>query len=650
MNQAACPGSSGAGTVKSKGLTYFVQLILLVLLFSTAPGINAQMSEKKVVMISLDGTPDFLIDKYLSNGILPSNGAFARMKKKGATAERVFPVHVASTGPSHVSIFTGASPGTTGIVGNTFRKRDQSWGSPSLTAFRQPIAVETIFQAAMRQGKKVMAFGGVGLDYLSDNRKTDYLHMYPIFAGPSLVIDLVPTDTFYTDTHGKRYIQLKAASNSPSSPLIELANKLQVPLKIYLTDSALNDANILRPLPQVMIDTDNDLSNGFTASVVPEKWSALAFEKNGRLYNTSFRIFKFDTVTGRIRLYLTAPVEVFGHPSGFLQKIQASCGLWPGEPDHIKQTTGLVPEEIWFEQLDRLAKYSKDMILAGMKEIGWDLLFGYFSTLDDVQHRYTLTDPRQIDYTADHGLRPRIYADHIEKRFQLIDRYLLEIMNAAPEGTNFIIFSDHGMIPIHTCLLLGNYLVQAGYANFTDEIVSASSGNSAHIYLNRERIKPDQFTPYLEQLRQRLVALKDEKTGEPIFELVANWDEQKKYGLFNEDYSGDLFVSCRPGYSIYDRYLPGVKFLVHNSFDPELFANENAATQKFLFNGGMNQTGRAVHGCLATVREGQSIFYSWGPDIPSRKLKKVHSIQIAATIAKILGIQPPAAAEGGSIF
>jgi predicted AlkP superfamily pyrophosphatase or phosphodiesterase len=93
---------------------------------------NAQTPQKKVVMISIDGTPDYLIDKFLKTGVLPANGAFARMKKNGAYAETVYPVNVASTGPSHIAIFTGASPVKTGMVGNSFRRVDQSWSSPTL--------------------------------------------------------------------------------------------------------------------------------------------------------------------------------------------------------------------------------------------------------------------------------------------------------------------------------------------------------------------------------------------------------------------------------------------------------------------------------------------------------------------------------------
>ena len=625
-------------------------LLSVLICFLISSKASSQSVQQKVVMISVDGAPDYLIDKFLSNGVLPSNGAFARMRKKGAYAESLLPVNVASTGPSHISVFTGASPGKTGIVGNNFRKSDQNWTSPALSAFRHPIAAETIFKAAMRQGKKVMALGGVGLDYSTDSRMTDYLHMYPVGSGPSLVIDLILTDTFFNNEAGKGFVKLKVAGKSPSQAIFEISGSFKIPFYIYLADSAHNDPSILRPLTQMIIDTDSDLNNGYAALVIPDTWTGMAIEKNGKQFNTSFRIFNVDATAGKYRLFMTAPAEVFGYPSGFLQKLQSKCGLWPGEPENRKQTAGLVSEEIWFEQIDRLAKYSRDLILTGMKEGSWDLLFGYFSTLDDVQHRYTLINSRQLDYKADNGNRPKIYAAYIEKWFQVIDAYLLEIMNAAAKETNFVIFSDHGMIPIHTRLLLNNYFKQAGFAFSKQELTSLSSGTSSHIYINKEKLSSGDYVNYLNRLKRALISFKDLSTGESIFELVADQEEQKKYGLFHEDYSGDLFVSCKPGYAISDRYLSGVNYLVQNSFDPAIFGNQNQATKNFLLNGTMNETGRGVHGCLATVREGQSIFYAIGPDVPQKKVKKMFSLQIASTVSTLLGIQPPKDTEAKSIF
>ena len=632
--------------VKAVGINGLLFLLLFLLNSKT----NAQTPKKRVVMISLDGTPDYLIDKYLDNGVLPSNGAFARMRQKGAYAATVLPINIASTGPSHISIFTGASPAKTGIVGNSFRKNDQNWSSPNLSAFKHTIAAETIFQSAMKQGKKVMTLAGVGIDNTNKNRMTNYMYVYPEISGPSLIVDLEITDTTINQMDRESVIKLKTATKSPSKSIFEVSGSFKIPLIFYLKDRMFNPMYLPNQPTEIYIDTDADFKNGYSVSVDSNTWTGMEIERDGKKYNVSFRILKTDEKAGKFQLLMTAPAKVFGSPNVFLEKLQSNCGFWPGEPENRKQTTGLVSEKIWFEQLDQLAKYSKNLILTGMQLEDWDLLFGYFSTLDDVQHRYTLTNPRQIDYKADNGNRPKIYADYIEKQFQKVDTYLLEIINALPTGTNLVVFSDHGMIPIHSALMLNNYFEKAGFNDNKHNLTSVSSGNSAHIYINKKIIKTDYYENYLTRLTDSLKSLKDSTTGELLFELVANKQEQKKYGLYHQDYSGDLFVSCKAGYTISDRYQPGVNFLIQNSFDPAMFENENQATKNFLLSGTMNETGRAVHGCLSTLREGQSIFYAIGPDVPKKELKEIYSLQIAPTIAKLLGIQPPINAELKSSF
>jgi hypothetical protein len=45
-----------------------------------------------------------------------------------------------------------------------------------------------------------------------------------------------------------------------------------------------------------------------------------------------------------------------------------------------------------------------------------------------------------------------------------------------------------------------------------------------------------------------------------------------------------------------------VDYLAQNSYDPAIFENQNQSTKSFLLNGTMNETGRAVHGCLGTLK------------------------------------------------
>ncbi len=632
-----------------KSMKYVCKVTALtVFLFSYSALKSQTQDQGRVVLISLDGTPDYLIDKFLKNGVLPSNGAFARIRKTGAYANTVYPVNVASTGPSHISIFTGVNPGTTGIVGNSFKSRKQNWTDPVLTAFRQPFSAETLFRTAMRQGKKVITLAGVGIDYSDSSRMTDNMLMYPVISGTSALLNLVDSKEKIL-WKNSQYSKLIVDSNSTKAS-IQLGGGQKKELWLYLKDTAVNDANIIKPSFKIIFDTDSLLSNGYLSSLEQTGWTVLPIHEFGKVFTVSTTLFQSSLREGSFQLYLSPAAEIYGSPQSFLERIQTTCGLWPGEPDNLKQTSGMISEEIWFEQVGRLAAYSKNLILAGMKEKKLGSLFGYFSTLDDIQHRYTLSDKRQIDYSAENGQRPGRYAKIIQKWFRLIDDYLLEIMNAAPPGTSLIIFSDHGMVPIHSVLVLNNYLEKSGFLFSKNEIQAISSGNAAHIYINREQIGAGKYSMYLSRLKNKLASLCDDKTGEPVFELIADSLTQKKLGLYHAEKSGDLFVSCRKGYAISGRFLPAIPHIINNSFDPEMFRNQKNEIKNFLLTGTMNETGRAVHGCLSTVREGQSIFYAWGKNVPVKKLKNIYSLQIAPTVAKLLGINPPALAQGKPVF
>lgn len=632
----------------SNAVRYSISLFMLCSLLVCTTRSSAQPVERnRVLMISIDGTPDYLVDRFLKNGVLPANGAFARMKKAGTYADRMLPVNVASTGPSHIAIFTGAEPGTSGIVGNSFRKADQAWEEPAVTAFKQPIAAETIFGAAHRQGKKVITLGGVGLDYTDSSRMTDRMFMYPVISGSSGIFNLKKNG--YIKYKGEEYISLVSADSSVQ-PAIRLYKETVSRCWFYLKDSFINEANVLKPAFQIIVDNDSTLQNGYLTAVNDSDWSTIRISFKGKTYAVSVNLFSASRVDGRFCIYFSPPAELFGYPDGFMQRLQKACGIWPGEPDNLKQTAGLVPEEKWMDQVGRLAAYSKNLILTGMKEENWDLLFGYFSTLDDIQHRYTLTDKRQLDYTAENGNRPARYEKIIAQWFSLIDRYLLEIMEALPPGTSLIVFSDHGMIPIHSTLLINNYLEKAGFSFTGKEVQAVTSGNSAHLYINRQQIQAIQYPGFLNRLKQALTGLKDEKTGEPVFALIADSTEQKRRGLYHHDYSGDLFISCREGYSISSRFVPDAPYLIQNTFDLLLAGNQPEAVRKFLLNGTMNETGRAVHGCLSEVRKGQSVFYAWGNNVPVKKVSTMRSLQIAPSVAKLLGMKPPANAAGKSVF
>jgi predicted AlkP superfamily pyrophosphatase or phosphodiesterase len=124
-----------------------------VLLAALLGPLVAGAAEPVVILLSWDGVrPD-----YLERGEFP---ALARMRRDGASAERLIPVFPTNTFPNHVALATGAYVARHGIVGNSFRDRergrfhydnDASW-----------LAAEPLWVAAERQGIRAAVYFWVG--------------------------------------------------------------------------------------------------------------------------------------------------------------------------------------------------------------------------------------------------------------------------------------------------------------------------------------------------------------------------------------------------------------------------------------------------------------------------------------------------------
>ncbi len=143
-------------------------------------------------------------------------------------------------------------------------------------------------------------------------------------------------------------------------------------------------------------------------------------------------------------IYLGTIVHNVGYPKTFIDEIDKTVGFWPAEPDFFNLERALIDEATYMEQLERLADYLNDAMLFAIKNYDFDLLMGYQVQTDEAGHEFTLVDPRQQSF-QDSAKRQR-YAEYLERSYQIADRNLKEIIEAAKLWkTNIIAVSDHGM-------------------------------------------------------------------------------------------------------------------------------------------------------------------------------------------------------------
>ncbi len=168
--------------------------LLSVLLICFAPTSAAEETSKasrKVVLASLDGAADWLVDDLLARGVLLPDGALARLARTGVRAEAMIPILVTMSSPSHVAMFTGTYPERNSIVSNTFLAPGDPI-SRSTSGFDAPIEVETLWQAAGRQGKRVFCVTALGADATAPERTCDLTLAYSRTFGRAAVAKLEP--------------------------------------------------------------------------------------------------------------------------------------------------------------------------------------------------------------------------------------------------------------------------------------------------------------------------------------------------------------------------------------------------------------------------------------------------------------------------
>src|SRR5262245_5977368 len=419
-------------------------------------------------------------------------------------------------------------------------------------------------------------------------------------------------------------------------------------------------------------DFDKDLGNGFIARMRQGDWAPFALpltvprdDISGQaqgMVGSWVKLLTFSPDLGAFNIYLGNVVHNVGYPQPFINAIDEAIGFWPAEPDFFNLERALIDEATYMEQLERLANYLNDAMLFAIKNYEFDLLMGYQVQTDEAGHEFTLVDPRQ--QTFDDSAKRQRYAEYLERAYQIADRNLKEIIDAANlKNTNIIAVSDHGMAPMHTVAFPNRILRAAELVSVTDSgaVNPATSmtnavtvGGAANIYINLRGREPTGIVPlekYEElqkQIEDTFKAISDPVTNEQVFEIIlkkpreedilrkkSNFggDQEKKrrgrerdFHAFSED-TGDVLVVTIPGYHL--DFPAGTGTTIGDFFQPSTFFGQ--------------------HGYDPQLPEMKAIFYAAGPNFKRKSLKAVNNVDIAPTIAELLDIDPPEDAQGKNI-
>jgi hypothetical protein len=229
---------------------------------------------------------------------------------------------------------------------------------------------------------------------------------------------------------------------------------------------------------------------------------------------------------------------------------------------------------------------------------------------------------------------------------------IIEAVGTDSRGTpnsNIFVVSDHGFAPFHTAVSINNLLASHGLD--PKKVRAVTSGAAANIYIGLEGREPDGTvgpSEYLTLQQQLVEILKNFYDTNSLYTLGASeWPVFDKVytrpadlsdpdfgrgtnALIGQD-SGDIFALLSLGYNFDGTQNP----VVIRHGDP---ASALPILSVPNFYG--------AHGYDPQQLSMSAIFYAAGPDIGQGTLSRVSNVDLAPTIAHILGVPPASTVQG----
>jgi hypothetical protein len=434
--------------------------LLLLLVLSCAPAqpaavvapppssrLAATSTAHRVVLLSFDGLG---ADALARQQNLP---AFERLAREGASA-RILNVNPTLTAPSHVSILTGADPQRTGVVSNRFHLP----GTPveeTAKGMDQESGVETIIEAARRQGKRVGAVPFPTIDNRTPRRSADFGLAWSSPLTPARMVTLtrndfkrewVPPTWTYRPQRRRSYSPIERAR-------IEWSVGKTLRLDVYI----------------VAYDTSDDARANYDAyfieagenELAPDArgWFAIARGTPEGLHGSWSKLLRTSPDLD-VTLYWGSISRNQAWPDSFRALLDAETGFYPGPPDEILD----IDANTFIEQVDRVSDFYARAQTVTIARMPFDLLLAYHPEIDTASHKYLgAPDGERVLRTA----------------FVAADRALGAIAETLQSDDALIATGDHGLVTVDREVRLNRLLAERGFA---PRWRAYSSGAFAHLY------------------------------------------------------------------------------------------------------------------------------------------------------------------------
>ncbi len=626
-------------------------------------------------MLGLDAALPDLIRTLADAGDLPN---IARLVGRG-TMGKVMTTFPPLTAAAWAAITSGAGPGTAAIPSLMVHLPGEPLDKWHTSFDRRMLKAETLWEAGARAGKRTLLMNWpvtwpLGIDNgvqigAALNPPFRYFYM-PLW-------DIASSSLYATERYRCNQVPGRAVvvEPRPAEGWTHLPKSQRTPLEFQITvpptyaTGAVYHVAVLdargNGYDELLVCRTKDASapmarlrQGDRSAWITETFGARDGVRQGRFH---FHLLHVDGGP-RLRLYASAinTAENFCVPPEVTAEVTRAAGPYMEVDDPWAYMDGWVSMEFYLDQLSAHNDWWVKTTRHGLTTQAWDLAFSWVGTIDHIQHvLYGGIDPKSRHFNEKDY--PTILG-HIRRVYREVDAGIGKILDAVDlEETLVCCVSDHGFSAIEWNPYLKFHLAQAGLLHFTldprgEMVVDWSKSKAfplepchAHVFVNLKGRDPDgivdpkDYHKAQEEIIEALLAMRDPDTGERIVAVAIRKEDAGTLGVFQHqgyDRVGDVLFALKPAYManpfVYPvevQYRDGTTRRVPN---PEGF--EPAVLHR-------NFTG--VHLALPSTPEMLATLILAGPGVRHLDRRQpINVVDIAPTLAYILGIPVPAHAEG----
>ena len=605
----------------------------------------------RAIILSWDGTVPATIHDLLRQGKLEN---LARFITGGAFADSVMTVFPSKTAAGHASLWTGAPARITGISGNGVPRtpRSQFTILDGTSGFNSTsLQAEPLWMAAARSGRRAVVV-----------QATQGWPFEPYTAGgpfgPGQADRLVLFEGYAGIVGGEGIVTARQSAPRTSEGWANVPPSAAPPREIMFTVGATRLSGLLiddpadpaRGYDSLLISRARDglqvdarLKPGFSSPGSLDRWSdTIDVEAGGQSgAGIYLRLFDLRPDGSDFLLYFTRPVREQSSIPALLPGMRRAAGVFVGNgASRLYEAGALGPiiprggdgtaERRYLETVRLVQRHLMNATGWALQSLPWDLLFTYTPFPDEAEHLWRgYLEPSLPSYRQAVADRLRPY---LEEAYQTCDEFLGMIWRMRPTNTVLALVADHGIegidrvVNINTVLQRAGLLVldAQGRADLTRTRAYYYAANNAYILVNTSDwkggiVSPQERAAVVAEIRRLLAEVRD--GGRQVVTAVFDAQVEGEAMGIGGPAGGDVYIDLARGYD----------------FDARLGVADVVATRE-PFGTHLFDPRRATMRTIMALN---------GPGVATgRRLSDVRTIDLAPTLAELLGIAQPRHAIG----